>query len=438
MTAMDVEDVAEEEEIVGPKFDEDLLRMYYARLFPYEQMCAWLAYQPHGDPKVAVGSGPTLSRRELSFTLADDVYIRYQCFSDAAAMKAAMCKRQPHKIDIGAVFNASPKDHLSVKNFRPEERELVFDIDLSDYDDVRTCCQGATVCKKCWQYMSGACKVCEASLREDFGFQHIMWVYSGRRGVHCWVGDKESRELTNEARMAIIKYFSVVGGNENSAKKTDLQLPLHPSLERAYKLLEPIFVKHIITDEGQRLLADEAQWTKLLKTLPEEIGDQIAAHWAKTGHSTTPAQKWEALKGLCATPDKSGQSAKKQKRAQVDELWKYETVFTHCYPRLDENVSKHRNHLLKSPFAAHPKTGRVCVPFDATKCADFDPTKVVTLAKLAKQIDASTDDVPDLEKTDLKHAVRFFEKSFINPLLKSLHQDQRDEKERHAAQVGDF
>ena len=115
-----------------------------------------------------------------------------------------------------------------------------------------------------------------------------------------------------------------------------------------------------------------------------------------------------------------------------------QVVFTHCYPRLDENVSKHRNHLLKSPFAAHPKTGRVCVPFDAKQCASFDPTAVVTLKDLAKQIDASTEDVPDLEKTDLKHAVRFFEKSFIDPLLKSLHKGQRDEKEQQAAMVGDF
>ena len=436
MTAMDVEEV-EEQQDAGPKFDADLLRMYYARLFPYEQMCKWLAYQPHGDASTPVGTGSTLAKRELSLTLADDVYIRYQCFGDAKAMKELMTKRQPHKIDIGAVFNASPKDHLSIKNFRPEERELVFDIDLSDYDDVRTCCQGATVCRKCWQYMTCACRVCESSLREDFGFEHIMWVYSGRRGVHCWVGDAESRKLTNEARLAIIKYFSVVGGNENSAKKTDLQAPLHPSLERAYKLLEPLFIKHVIPEDGQKLLASPEHWSKLLATLPEDIADQIAKHWARAGDASTPAQKWDALKGLCASPDR-GSSAKKQKRAQVDELWKYEVVFTHCYPRLDENVSKHRNHLLKSPFAAHPKTGRVCIPFDAKQCAAFDPTAVVTLKDLAKQIDASTDDVPDLEKTDLKHAVRFFEKSFIDPLLKSLHKGQRDEKEQQAAMVGDF
>merc|ERR1719424_2216290 len=108
-------------------------------------MCRWLAYQPHGDGKCPPGTGSVMNRRELSLTLADDVYIRYQCFPDAAGMKALMTKRQPHKIDIGAVFNTSPRDHLTVKNFRPEQRELVFDIDLSDYDDVRTCCQGATL-----------------------------------------------------------------------------------------------------------------------------------------------------------------------------------------------------------------------------------------------------------------------------------------------------
>lgn len=59
----------------------------------------------------------------------------------------------------------------------------------------------------------------DAGLRQDFGFKHILWVYSGRRGVHCWVADDAARALTNEGRSAVADYFSVVAGNDNQAKK---------------------------------------------------------------------------------------------------------------------------------------------------------------------------------------------------------------------------
>ena len=42
--------------------------------------------------------------REFSFTLKDDVYLRYQSFSDLQELEKEILKRNPYKIDIGAVF----------------------------------------------------------------------------------------------------------------------------------------------------------------------------------------------------------------------------------------------------------------------------------------------------------------------------------------------
>lgn len=47
----------------------------------------------------------SFSNREFSFTLEDDVYVRYQSYDSCTALKEGIRKNCPYKIDIGAIFN---------------------------------------------------------------------------------------------------------------------------------------------------------------------------------------------------------------------------------------------------------------------------------------------------------------------------------------------
>ena len=62
-----------------------------------------------------------------------------------------------------------------------------------------------------------------------------------------------------------------------------------------------------------------------------------------------------------------------------------EIKLQYLYPRLDINVTKGFNHLLKSPFCIHPGTKKVCVPFDPAKVGQFDPDIVPTLDQLIEE-----------------------------------------------------
>ena len=195
------------------KFDTDRLKIFYERIFPYQLFFKWLSYNQmknrNQNTLTSIDDKEITSdyfyNREFSFTLANDVYCRYLCYKTAEEFKNNLVSRTPHKIDIGAVFNFAPSRHLMAdkKAFVPLEKEMVFDIDMDAYDDVRTCCQGAQVCQKCWSYLNVAAKLLTDMLRDDFDLTNLLWVFSGRRGVHCWVCDPEARNMTNEMRQAV-------------------------------------------------------------------------------------------------------------------------------------------------------------------------------------------------------------------------------------------
>lgn len=171
-------------------------------------------------------------------------------------LRKDVIRLNPSRFEIGPVYSANPRDRKTLRKaaFKPISKELVFDIDLTDYDDVRTCCDKANICKKCWQFITVAIKIMDVALREDLGFKHIMWIYSGRRGAHAWVCDKRARTMDDQKRRAVAAYLEVVRGNDKSGKRVNLRRPLHPHLSRSLDVL--------IENFGQEVLRDQDPWRK--------------------------------------------------------------------------------------------------------------------------------------------------------------------------------
>jgi DNA primase small subunit len=326
-------------------------------------------------------------------------------------------------MEIGAVYSHAPSKHNTVTKeaYRPIERELVFDIDMDDYDDFRTCCSGSKLCMKCWTFMKAGIKVLDRALRQDFGFKHLLFVFSGRRGVHCWVCDKTARRLSNEQRSAVADYLTMVSPGKNKSQaefKLYGAAELHPSITQAHKICE-----HYFRDDPQCVLQQQKILTQgphlanildtMLHSERQEVEKFLAAH-----PDATSQDIWAQLEQVAAK--RTADTFKQQAETKI--LLK-DVVIQLTYPRLDIMVSKQMNHLLKSPFVVHPKTGRVCVPIDIAKLDTFSPFDVPTVGRLVEELNRNGGDA---RQTSLKEYTHFFETFFLQPLEAACVEDLKD------------
>ncbi|KAJ9117308.1 hypothetical protein QFC20_000455 [Naganishia adeliensis] len=399
----------------------EVMLAFYRRLFPYKPFYLWLNQE----------QAPTRlwTHREFAFTLGESTYVRYNSFNNSEEFKKEILRANPTRFEIGPVYNARPRDRktMQASALRPEKRELVFDIDMTDYDEIRTCCSGGNICVRCWGYIAAAVKVLDHSLRENFGFQHLLWVYSGRRGIHCWISDRAALDLSDDQRKAITNFLEVIKGGKEQLKKVNVRGSndngdLHPALFDALNDVKEMFVKTVLRD--QDCFRQERGWETLLALIPDkDVADSLRSRWQNSESSSST--KWTDL--LKAREKLADQHLRYNKIVKAME----DIILQYTYPRIDAEVSKRRNHLLKSPFVIHPGTGRVCVPIDPSQIESFDPAGVPTVGQLLRELDQNHSDSPpeevkmdedsqeeksakrsepDYNRTSLKPYIELFEK----------------------------
>ncbi len=183
-----------------------------------------------------------------------------------------------------------------------------------------------------------------------------------------------------------------------------IESALHPSIKEAADLLLPLFPDYVA---GQSMLTDPDRIKLILQQLPADLSrvrESLEEQWSGSGDDH---KRWNTLQRFLT----------EQGRSNVAK----EIVLKMLYPRLDVHVTTGVNHLLKSPFCAHPKTGFICVPFEPSRLDEFDPMSVPKLSELVAQLNASKLSSENGEEkhllaykhTALKPAIEVFER-FVN------------------------
>ncbi|RQM30412.1 hypothetical protein B5M09_012797, partial [Aphanomyces astaci] len=145
-----------------------------------------------------------------------------------------------------------------------------------------------------------------------------------------------------------------------------------------------------------------------------DIRAKLNEMWTQQLDTTTPWEKWGQLKAAVehAVHDKKRKSVSDDRRRHLRTCLA-EIVFSYLYPRLDANVSKQRNHLLKSPFAIHPKTGLLLAPLVSL-------FSVPTLVSLERELNATDADNAASKYRLFQEYVDYFAKDFIQPIHMAL------------------
>lgn len=168
--------------------ESELLLRYYQQLFPVELLFEWLRY---------------VRTREFSFHFTSGACARYITASQPQDLRDRLVREVPEKIDIGAVYAHRPATSSGANT--ELAKELVLDIDLTDY--ARACCRDKGMCNRCLPIIKCAIKVLHHVLTTHLGFSKLLFVFSGGRGVHCWVSDALAYTLSSRDRANVAEYF---------------------------------------------------------------------------------------------------------------------------------------------------------------------------------------------------------------------------------------
>lgn len=138
---------------------------------------------------------PYFIEREFAI-ITDGIMMRHFAFSSIQKLRAFLVERAPNHVYFsGAKYEIPDCNDMKLKKKQMLGADLLFDI---DFDKLKV--------PTLQEAKKQSIKLIRI-LRKDFGFEDILWVFSGSRGYHVHIRDACVQKFKNPERREIADYF---------------------------------------------------------------------------------------------------------------------------------------------------------------------------------------------------------------------------------------
>lgn len=373
---------------------------YYATLFPFGLIEQFLEPPLKFGPAVQECDLYARRRRELAFgfvkqhallpqnpqstsapisvSQSGEGLLRYQSFGaqDGKTFVQRFRERMDQnknttRIDVGPIYALTPEEARK-KTCSVEFRELIFDVDIfPDYNAFRCCpCAEALkgqppfICLECWPFLCAAVHALDFLIQMHLGFHECMWLFSGRRGVHCWVLDPAAGLLSESTRRSIATFFRDL--SKLNGVLPSVRVDRQPYIEQLYsQILKPRF--DVMMAAGRINLSHPETMAVIANAIqPYVSGGQeflrIMAHLERNPAYSSNA--WSSLNVLLES----------NHHPPLIDL-----VFYVLFPKIDYNVVPSLKHLLRCPMSVHTGSFGVVVPILLSEFDTINPALLPNL-----------------------------------------------------------
>lgn len=344
-------------------------------------------------------------------TTGEPIISQYQSFRTPLDLQEAFCARPPLRLEVGsrgfepACMRKLVVDRLRRRgDFDPHSmhtKELVFDVDLTDWDDMRACqcsvaqehelcgrcghsrdidskltelygyceCESeeGKLCTKCWCFAKSSMVIMNYLLTQRLGFREVLFVFSGSKGYHCWVLDDHAKYLSEKQRASIANYFLPWNDSTRIQLKNETSAGfVFGSVELEF--LEGLFVETVLS-EGIFSLAHPKIMDHIARLIEIETYERPAQELfclmldSALIENWNTVQTWYKLKAFMSA----------YLRSDRIQLYLRRIYYAYMFPRIDVPVTTSLKHLTKIPYSLHQTTRLVSVPILSYELMSFDP-----------------------------------------------------------------